>query len=155
VNDCRMKHGAPPTQPGTTGYPPGTDPTTPMTLLAENRTVLAGDIVSVPVWLVNGPDVANMNFTVGYNVNVARPEGDPTKGNLLGDPDTLFSANPKETGLIRLGFARSTGLGGTGTGIVAYLPFRAAGKPGDRTPVHLEVQKINNAGGTDLTIARI
>ncbi len=151
VEDCQSKHGPTPAGPGTTGYPPGTDPTTPMTLLAENRTVLAGDSVLVPVWLVNGADVANINFTVAYNAGVATTDGDPGKGNLLGE--ALFSANPKESGLIRLGFAQSKGLSGTGT--VAYLPFKAVGKPGDRTPLHLEVQIINNPGGTLLTIARI
>ena len=153
VEDCQSKQGggATPTGPGATGYPPNTNPGTPMTLLAENRKVLAGDNVLVPVWLVNGADVANINFTVGYDGNVAKPEGDPGKGNLLGE--ALFSANPKEAGLIRLGFAQSKGLSGTGT--VAYLPFRAVGKPGDRTPLHLEVQIINNPGGTALTIAKI
>ncbi len=151
VEDCQTKQGGTPTGPVTTGYPPGTTPTTAMTLLAENRKVLAGDMVLVPVWLVNGADVANINFTVGYEGNVAKPEGDPGKGNLLGE--ALFSANPKEAGLIRLGFAQSKGLSGTGT--VAYLPFRAVGKPGDRTLLHLQVQIINNPGGTVLTIAKI
>lgn len=153
VGACEAKHGPPgtPTGPVTTGYPPGTSPATAMSLLAENRKVLAGDTVLVPVWLVNGVDVANINFTVGYDGKVARPEVDPGKGNLLGA--ALFSANAKEVGLIRLGFAQSKGLSGTGT--VAYLPFRTVGKPGDRTPLHLEVQIINNPGGTALTIARI
>lgn len=156
VEDCRRKHGGGRgggggSGPSATGYPPNTDPTTPMTLLAENRTVLAGGTVLVPVWLVNAADVANINFTVGYDGNVARPEGEPGKGNLLGE--ALFSANPTEAGLIRLGFAQSKGLSGTGN--VAYLPFRAVGKPGDRTPLHLDVQIINNPGGTLLTIARL
>jgi hypothetical protein len=95
--------------------------------------------------------VANINFTASYNGAVVKPEGDPVKGNLLGD--VLFSANAKDPGLIRLGFAQTKGLSGTGT--VAYLPFRAVGKPGDRTPIQLEVSTINNPGGTVLSIAKI
>ncbi len=152
VDDCQSKQGGgKPPGPGLTGYPPNTDPTTPMTLLAENRTVLAGDLVVVPVWLINGADVANINFTVGYDGNIAKPEGEPEKGNLLGD--ALFSANPNEAGLIRLGFAQTKGLSGTGT--VATLQFRAVGKPGDRTPLHLGVSTINNPGGAVLPIAKI
>jgi hypothetical protein len=152
VEKCvTQKGGSTPPGPPTTGYPPGTNTNTPMTLLAEDRRVQAGETVVVPVWLVNGADVANINFTVGYQGSVARPEGDVGKGNLLSD--AIFSANPKDEGLIRLGFAQSKGLSGTGT--VAYLRFRAFGKPGDRTPLRLEVQIINNPAGTVLTIAKI
>jgi hypothetical protein len=103
------------------------------------------------VWRVNGADVANINFTAGYNGAVVNTEGDPMKGNLLGD--ALFSANVKDAGLVRLGFAQTKGLSGTGT--VAYVPFRAVGKAGDRTPIHLEVSTINTPGGTALVIAKI
>jgi hypothetical protein len=150
VEKCFVKHPAAGMRPPT-GYPPGTTAGTKMALVAEHRTVIAGETVMVPVWLVNGADIANINFTASHDGNVARLEGEPVKGNLLGE--ALFSANPKEAGLIRLGFAQSKGLSGTGT--VAYLPFRAVGKPGDRTPLRLEVQVINNPGGTVLASDKI
>jgi len=122
-----------------------------MTIQAGQRKVLAGDFVYVPVWLIDGADVANINFTVGYNAGVAVPEGDLIKGSLLAN--ALFSSNSGESGLIRAGFAQTSGINGTGT--VAYMPFRAVGKAGDRTDLDVGVSTINNPGGTVLTIDRI
>jgi hypothetical protein len=45
VESCEAKHGGGTPTPTPTGYPPDTNPGTPMTLLAENRRVLAGDTV--------------------------------------------------------------------------------------------------------------
>lgn len=122
-----------------------------MTLQAGQRQVVEGQLVNVPVWLINGEDVANINFTIGYDAGVAMPEGDSIKGNLL--DNALFSANTSDTGLIRAGFAQTSGLNGTGT--VAYIPFRAVGKPGDRTALDVAVSTINDPDGTVLTIDRI
>jgi hypothetical protein len=123
-------------------YPPR------MTLLAEHRLVRQGDTVLLPVWLLNAADVANINYTVAYQPAVAVSAGDPVRGNLLAE--ALFSANPKESGLVRLGFARSRGLAGSGT--VAYVPFRAVGPPGSVTPLVLQVSVVNNPAGAALPI---
>ncbi|MFQ5858678.1 MAG: hypothetical protein ACE5LU_24010 [Anaerolineae bacterium] len=122
-----------------------------MTIQAGQRQVVEGQLVNVPVWLIKGADVANINFTIGYNAGVAAPEGDLIKGNLLAN--ALFSSNSGESGLIRAGFAQTSGINGTGT--VAYMPFRAVGKPGDRTVLDVGVSTINNPGGTVLAIDRI
>lgn len=122
-----------------------------MTLQAGQRRVVAGGLVLVPIWLIKGANVANVNYDVTYNAAVARPEGTIAKGNLLGS--ALLSANPSQSGLIRVGFAQSAGLSGTGT--VAYVPFRAVGKAGDRTALALAVTTINDPSGTTLTISRI
>lgn len=151
--------------PGSTGTSavPGDDVTPPdfgspepasvsrMTLQAGQRQVVEGQLVNVPVWLLNGADVANINSTVGYNASVATPEGDLIKGNLL--DNALFSANTGDTGIIRAGFAQTSGIDGTGT--VAYIPFRAVGQPGDRTALDVAVSTINDPDGTVLTIDRI
>jgi hypothetical protein len=122
-----------------------------MTLQAGRRRTTSGALVDIPVWLVNGADVANVNFTIAYDASVARPEGDLGKGNLL--ENTLFTSNSSEGGLIRVGFARQSGLSGTGT--VAHVPFRAVGPAGSRTSLHLAVSTVNNPSGTVLPIARI
>lgn len=124
---------------------------TGMTIQAGQRRVVTGGLVVVPIWLIKAENVANINFDVAYDAAVARPEGTIPKGNLLGG--ALLSANPNQSGLIRIGFAQSAGISGTGT--VAYVPFRAVGKPGDRTALTLTVTTINNPTGTTLTIARI
>jgi len=122
-----------------------------MTLQAGQRRVVEGGLVNVPVWLINGKDVANTNFTMDYDGGVAVPEGDLIKGSLL--DRALFEFKTAEANLIRIGFAQTAGINGTGT--VTYVPFRAVGKVGDRTELHLEVTTINNPGGTVLTIDRI
>lgn len=155
--------GEPPGEPGvatsgagtaTTTSPPGEPPAagvSGMRIEAEHRRVAEGELVHVPVWLKDADDVANINFEVHYDAAVARPEGDIVKGNLLGD--AIFSVNPREAGRIRVGFAQTSGLGGTGT--LAQLPMRAVGKPGQRTPLHLEVTAIDDPGGAPLTIRPI
>ena len=111
----------------------------------------AGDIVYLPVLLINGQDIANMNFTVSYDAGVALSAGPIVRGNLLGS--ALFEQNPAERGLMRVGYAQSGGV--TGTGQVAAIPFKAVGKPGDRTVVRLAVTTINNSAGSRMPIARV
>lgn len=122
-----------------------------MTLQAGQRRVVAGQLVVIPIWLIKGANVANINYEIAYNASVARPEGTISKGNLLGS--ALLSANPNQSGVIKVGFAQSAGLSGTGT--VAYVPFRAVGKAGDRTALTLAVTTINDPGGGTLAIGRI
>lgn len=152
--------GQPPTTgsgPGTTlPLPPfgGTEPSpnaSRTTLQAAQRRVVANDLVLVPVWLINGDRVANINFELTYTASVARPEGTIQKGNLL--DNALFSVNPNIGGVIRAGFAQTSGISGTGT--VMYVPFRAVGKVGDRTRLDLTVTTINNPDGTVVAIDRI
>ncbi len=131
---------------------PEPNPNVPgMTLQAGQRRVPAGGLVLVPVWLIKGDNVANLNFDVRYDANVARPEETIQSGNLL--DQALFSANPNESGIVRVGFAQTSGVFGTGT--VALIPFRAVGQPGDRTPLTLAVTTINNPNGAVPAIDRI
>jgi hypothetical protein len=136
----------PPPQPSPTPPPPEG-----MLLQAEKRQVRAGDTVLLPVSLINGADVANMNFTVSYDPGVAVSAGPIVRGNLLGS--ALFEQNPTERGLMRVGYAQSGGI--TGTGPVAAIPFKAVGRPGEKTSVRLEVTTINNSAGARLPIAKI
>ena len=115
------------------GSPVSSQPNTAvagMTIQAARRSVIAGDLVLVPVWLIKGANVANLNLQLTFDANVVRPEGSVIKGNLL--DNTLFTPNSAQSGIIRVAFAQTTGIAGTGT--VVNVPFRAAGKPGDRSP---------------------
>jgi hypothetical protein len=122
-----------------------------MTLQGGQRRVSANELVNVPFFLINAADVANVNFQVRYDVNIARPEGTIGKGNLI--DNALLSANPKQSGVLLAGFAQTKGLAGTGT--VINVPFRAVGKPGERTRLELIVTTINNTQGAVLKIDRI
>jgi hypothetical protein len=138
----------PPTQPPVTPPPP---PALGMILEAEKRSVKSGDKVIVPVWLKNATDVANMNFTVSYTDSIIRAEGDSTQGSL--DSGAIFAANPHQSGLVRVGFAQTAGMNGSGT--VVLVPFRAIGQAGTQSPLHLEITTVNNPGGAKLTVARV
>jgi len=127
--------------------PPVSPPSSPgksMTLEAKHYRVDSGETVQIPIYLNYGDDIANLNFTVAYDPNVARPEGNGAKGNMLGG--SLFSSNPAQTALFRGAFAGTTGVSGTGT--IAYIPFKATGPAGSRTPLTLAVTTINQPNGT-------
>lgn len=122
-----------------------------MTLQAAVRRARPGETVQVPVWLLKSGDVANMNFGVAYKASVATPASTSLRGNLLGS--ALFETNPAVEGEVLVGFAQNTGIVGSGT--VATLPFKAVGKPGDRTDLTLNVPVINNPSGAKLPIRLI
>lgn len=123
-----------------------------MVIEAPRRLALPNDLLLIPITLRNAANVANLNFDVEYTANVIRPEGDPLKGNLL--DNALFSSNPTtQPGLIRNGFAQTSGL--AGTGIVVNIPFRIIGKPGDKSPLNLNVTTVNEPNGGVLQIERI
>jgi hypothetical protein len=122
-----------------------------MALQAGQRRVPQGALVYVPVYLLNGANLANMNFNLIYDGGVARPEGDLTPGWLLGQ--SLFEYNTGEPNRIRAGLAQQVGIYGTGP--ITYVPFRAVGQPGSRTDLCLEVTTANDPGGTVLPTDRI
>jgi hypothetical protein len=122
-----------------------------MTLQAGKRTVKSGDTVTVPVYLINGAGVGDMNFNVAYNTSVAQAT-QAARGSLL-PAATLFEANTGQEGNVRMGFAGNKDFGGTGA--VAQLTFRAVGKPGTRTPLTVVVTTIGSAAGGKPAIATI
>ena len=133
------------------GTYPEPAPVGAMALQAGQRRVPQGALVYVPVYLLNGANVANMNFNLIHDSSVARPEGDLVQGSLLGQ--SLFEYNTGETNRIRAGFAQQAGIYGTGP--VTYVPFRAVGQPGSRTDLCLEVTTVNDPNGTVLPTDRI
>jgi hypothetical protein len=141
---------------GTTSAPPPFGTPEPavvsrMTIQAGQRQVVPGGQVWVPVHLLRSDDVANINFEITFDTGVAVANGDPVGGNLVGG--RLFTANPGDPGIIRVGFAGTDGVFGTGT--VTWIPFRAVGLPGQRTVLSVTVSAINQPDGTVPLIDRI
>lgn len=122
-----------------------------MTLQAPQRFVTEGDTVLLPIWLVNAQNLANLNFELRYDPSVLQLAGDTNKGNLL--DNTLFKSNPNQAGNVLVGLAQTSPLSGTGT--VMNIPFRVIGKPGDFTPLLLNVTTINDPNGGNLAFDRI
>ncbi len=115
------------------------------TLQVGRRNVRAGESVVVPVWLIKGPNVADLNFEIVYDVAVVASAGAAVKGALV--DKAMFEANSNEPGIVRIGFAHTADLGGGGTGPVAQIPFRATGKPGDKTTLRVRVTNAGSASG--------
>ncbi len=159
---------ATPTGSGSTGNPPPVTPactssgqllptpigtpepsaTACMTLQAGQRNVRVGDVVSVPVYMINGHSVANINYELTYDPRVAFVERGLGRGSFLNK--SLIQGNSEQTGKVLFGAAQTTGEDGTGS--LTFMRFRAVGKPGDKTALHLKVTTLNDAGGTNLSI---
>lgn len=121
---------------------------TVMTLQTEQRYVFSGDTVLVPVWLVQGQSLANLNFEVDYDPAVLQLAGDVLKGDLL--DNALFRANPNRPGSLFLALAQTQALQGTGT--LAEIPFHVIGKPGDVSSLGLTVTSSDDPNGGVLAI---
>ena len=143
---------SPPTTPIGTGGPDIPDGTTAFTIIAAKRVVKEGDLVTVPIYIVNTPDMANINFEIAYDGAVAKTEGDVAKGAF--PSGFLFAANPGAVGNVLVGLLGKGGVSAPG-GPVAQIPFRAVGKAGQETPLTITVTKVDGTGGSALTIARI
>lgn len=151
---ARSGSGDAASDPGRSGGAGGVlDPAkvTRMTLQAGRRRVVAGQSVTIPIWLLRAADVANMNFELGYDADVVAAPGGFSKGNMLGG--ALFEVNPKEAGTVRVGFAGNQDLVGDGT--VAHLVFTATGAAGSRSDLKLKVTTLAGSSGQAPMIATI
>jgi hypothetical protein len=122
-----------------------------MTLQVGQRQVSPGEVFSVPVWMIRGARVANVNYEVRYDGSVVRAEPRVATGTFF--RSALHAANTDPPGLIRVG--RSQARGESGTGTISHVKFRAVGTPGQSTSLTLVVTTIDNPGGTHLRIDTI
>ena len=116
---------------------------TRMTLKTDKRVLKAGDSAWIPVTMLLGTNVANLNFEVSYDPRVVQVLGGEVKGSFFAT--ALGQVNTGQSGRVLVGFARPDGESGSGT--VAYIQYKAVGRPGDVTPLTLKVSSINNPGG--------
>jgi hypothetical protein len=124
---------------------------TSMTLQVCSVKAKPGESVSVPVWLLAGSDLANLNANIGYDASVAQASGKASKGERLGK--ALFDSNLAQSGLARFGFAGSSGINGSGQ--IASIPFKVMGKPGQRTPLRVTITTANDASGSSANVAAL
>ena len=125
--------------------------TTGFAVQAGRRTLAQGGSVTVPVWLVNTDALANMNLNIYYDPAVVRPARNAARGNII--PQSLFEANVRDRGVVRIGFAQREDIRGTGT--LAQIPFEAVGRAGTRSPLRVEVTMASAAGGNLVTPAQL
>ncbi|MBI5687215.1 MAG: hypothetical protein HZC54_19250 [Verrucomicrobia bacterium] len=118
-------------------------------LSIERRVVRAGAMLTIPVLLNNlktdaAAGLGNINFEITYNPNVLAVSGNVSRGNIYGS-GTLFEANARQTGRIRIGFASERGV--TQSGTVAQIPFRVLGQPGQSTELTLNIIQCQTPSG--------
>jgi hypothetical protein len=124
-----------------------------MWLIAEKRRVPAGQIVVMPVWLINGRGLVDMNFNLTYDSRLVQTTGDVARGNLLGGAD--FEANPNEPGKVQLGFVPPAGGINYDRGTIVEIAFRAVGRPGDRARLTLVPRKSTLGGGAAASVSTV
>ncbi len=124
-----------------------------MTLLAETRKARTGETVTVPVWLLKGAGLIDMNFNLEYDASVVQAVGSVVKGNLLDGAD--FEANAGRSGVVQVGFVPKTGGVAASDGTVAQITFKAVGQPGSRTALRLVPRKSSLTGGSAANPATI
>jgi hypothetical protein len=147
-----------PTSTGSAGSAKSGAPLAPCPTNVSSQTVQVcsvtarpGETVNIPVWLIAGRDLANVNVNLSYDASVAQASGKATKGGQLGQ--ALFESNLAQSGLARFGFAGSLGISGNGQ--VATIPFKVTGKPGQRTPLTLRITTANSASGAQAQVAAL
>lgn len=141
-------------------HPPGTLPGDSknlpqgITVQAEKRRAKSGETVTVPVLLLNGKDVANLNVVIHYDSRVAKATAKPEEGAIYESlPATLFESNSAESDVVRFGHATTGQL--DGTGVLANVTFRAIGRAGTRSTLRVQVTSANDFNGNSLKVATI
>ncbi len=136
------------------GKPPATHPPVArMTLRADSRKAKTGETVTVPVWLLKGPGLIDLNFNVEYDPGVVQAVGNVVRGNLLAGAD--FEANTAKRGVVQVGLVPKAGGVGSAEGTLAQVSFRAVGKPGTRTTLRIVPRKGTVTGGAAANPATI
>ena len=116
------------------------------TIQASRGSVEQGQEVTVEIKIWLAEDLANTNLNLTYDPKVLQCSGKPTKGKFISK--ALFDSNTQEAGLIRLGFASSTGL--TGSETMAQIPIKVLGQPGSESVLKLELDTATSAAGKAL-----
>jgi hypothetical protein len=121
-------------------------PTGKLIIQAGSRKVNVGQEILVPVEVIGGKGLGNLNVVIEYDSKVGQVRQPSKAGELLAG--RLFESNPQESGVFRFGFAGKDGL--AGDGILTMLPITAIGKPGDKSALTATVTSANDAEGQSL-----
>jgi hypothetical protein len=125
-----------------------------MTLQVPEFRLAQGQPLMVPIWLINGKDVANMDWNLHFDPLVIAPQDIESPsvtriGNLLASE--RFESNVRLPGVAYFAFGRREG-GISGTGTVGVASFRTVGQPGSKTPLTLAASIIKDSNQKVLPI---
>lgn len=137
------------------GGTPSTDtpsvPNTALTVQAGKVSGNAGQVVDVPISILQSSGISNVNVVVKFDPSIAKVNAKPTAGSLLSN--RLFETNYSETGTVRVGFAGAAGL--KQDGVVATIPFALIGSAGSSCPLKITVTSANSEQDQALTAATV
>ncbi|MBX3417168.1 MAG: hypothetical protein KF851_06160 [Pirellulaceae bacterium] len=128
-----------PTEP--THFPSGA-----LIVQSGSRKVNAGENVLVPIEVLGGKGLGNLNVVIEYDSKVAQVSQKSKAGEILAGK--LFESNPQDSGVFRFGFAGNEGL--AGDGVLTMLPITAIGKPGEKSQLTVTVTAANDSDGQAL-----
>ncbi len=120
------------------------------TLQVGQRRVKPGEIVSLPVYIVNARGLSNMDFEVQFDPSVLEPAGEVAQGPMI--EGYIFAANVSRgtEPVVRVAFASTDGISGSGP--IAAIPFRVIGRPGAVGGVAVAVTQANEPSGAVPTV---
>jgi len=104
-----------------------------------------GATIDVPIYLLKSVDLANLNFEVHYDAAVVKAAGKAKIGSLLNGAKEIFDSNPNQPGTVKIGFAGTGGV--AGSGVVATIPFTVVGAAGSHTTLDVKDTSANTASG--------
>ena len=113
----------------------------------ESITMPKGKEARIAVMMCNVHDLANMDFSISYGPGVLRFK-DAEKGSL--NSNSLFESNEISSGNIKISFASSKGVSGSGS--IAILIFDVVGSNGDSTILTGSANTASTSSGSPISI---
>jgi hypothetical protein len=103
--------------------------------------------VKTPIMMCNAEDLARMDLDWSYNASVLKLIN-VTKGSL--NEKALFDWNEVSAGKLKIAFASSKGL--TGSGSIAVMKFEVIGNTGDKSTLTGTVTTASKTDGTEISV---
>ncbi|MCK4732253.1 MAG: hypothetical protein KAT65_07325 [Methanophagales archaeon] len=116
-------------------------------LYVEDRVMGKGKTVEIPIMMCNAKELANMDLDWSYDAAVLKII-DVTKGSL--NKKALFDWNEVSAGKLKISFASSKGV--TGSGSIAVMKFEVIGKPGDTSTLTGTVTTASKTDGSKISV---
>ncbi len=117
-------------------------------LYVEDRVMGSGKTVKIPIMMCNAKDLANMDIDWSYDASVLKII-EVTKGSL--NKKALFDWNEVSAGKLKISFASSKGV--TGSGSIAVMKFEVIGNTGDTSTLTGTVTTASKTDGSKLSVS--
>ena len=126
------------------------------TMQVGQRRAKPGETVDIPVYVINGKDVGNINYEIDYDQNLVVIEAGQTRGPFMNK--STQQTNGGRNGRYLHGFAQTTAESTTADQpgmLLTRIRFTAKGKVGDKVPLHLDIPTMNTPDGTKIVMDKI